>query len=94
MKQALKNAGMIGAMVISWSIYYAVSKIMVGATGSPFMAGFLLRCAALLFLTAQLLLDGNFKRLFHQGKAVLILVVIGVFGFLLDMFANLGYAHG
>ena len=94
MKVALKNAGMIGAMVISWSIYYAVSKIMVGATGSPFLAGCVLRCAALLFLTVQLLLDGNFRRLFHQGKAVLILVVIGVFGFLLDMFANLGYAHG
>ena len=94
MKSTLKNAGMIGAMVVSWSIYYAVSKVMVSATGSAFLAGFLLRGAALLFLTAQLLLDGNFSRLFHQGKAVLILVVIGVFGFLLDMFANLGYAHG
>ena len=94
MKEGLKNAGMIGAMVVSWSIYYAVSKVMVSATGSPYLAGFLLRSAALLFLTAQLLLDKNFARLFHQGKAVLILVVIGVFGFLLDLFANLGYAHG
>ena len=94
MKTSLKNAGMIGAMVVSWSIYYAVSKVLVGATGSPLLAGFLLRSAALLFLTAQLLLDGNFARLFHQGKAVVILVVIGVFGFLLDLFANLGYAHG
>ena len=94
MRTTLKSAGMIGAMVVSWSIYYAVSKVMVSATGSAFLAGFLLRGAALLFLTAQLLLDGNFSRLFHQGKAVLILVVIGVFGFLLDMFANLGYAHG
>lgn len=94
MKTGLKNASMIGAMVVSWSIYYAVSKITVGATGSAFLAGFLLRCAALVFLTAQLLLDGNFRRLFHQGKAVFILVVIGVFGFLLDLFANLGYAHG
>ena len=94
MKSTLKNAGMIGAMVVSWSIYYAVSKVMVSATGSAFLAGFLLRSAALIFLTAQLLLDKNFSRLFHQGKAVLILLVIGVFGFLLDMFANLGYAHG
>lgn len=94
MKETLKNAGMIGAMVVSWSIYYAVSKVMVSATGSPYLAGFLLRSAALIFLTAQLLLDGNFARLFHQGKAVLILLVIGVFGFLLDLFANLGYAHG
>ncbi len=94
MKERLKNAFMIGAMVVSWSIYYAVSKVMVSVTGSPYLAGFLLRSAALLFLTAQLLLDRNFARLFHQGKAVLILVVIGVFGFLLDLFANLGYAHG
>ena len=94
MKEGLKNAGMIGAMVVSWSIYYAVSKVMVSATGSPYLAGFLLRSAALLFLTVQLLLDKNFARLFHQGKAVAILVLIGVFGFLLDLFANLGYAHG
>ena len=94
MRTALKSAGMIGAMVVSWSIYYAVSKVMVNATGSAFLAGFLLRSAALLFLTVQLLLDKSFARLFHQGKAVAILLVIGVFGFLLDMFANLGYAHG
>ena len=94
MKTSLKSVGMIGAMVVAWSIYYAVSKVMVSATGSAFLAGFLLRSAALIFLTAQLLLDKSFARLFHQGKAVLILLVIGVFGFLLDMFANLGYAHG
>ena len=41
MRTGLKNAGMIGAMVVSWSIYYAVSKVLVGATGSPLLAGFL-----------------------------------------------------
>ena len=90
----LKNGFMIAAMVVSWSVYYAVSKVMVASTGSALTAGFVLRSAALIFLTAQLLLDGSFKRLFHQGKAVVILVVIGVFGFLLDLFANLGYARG
>ena len=85
---------MIGGMVLSWSIYYAVSKVLVSATGSPFLAGFLLRSSALAFLTVQLLADGNFSRLFHQGKAVRILLIIGVFGFLLDLFANLGYAGG
>ena len=85
---------MIGGMVLSWSIYYAVSKVLVSATGSPFLAGFLLRSSALVFLTVQLLADGNFSRLFHQGKAVRILLIIGVFGFLLDLFANLGYAGG
>ena len=94
MKENLKYTLMVAGMVISWSIYYAVSKIVVDVTGSPLLAGFLLRTAALVFLTIQLLADQNFSRLFHQGKAVLILLVIGVFGFLLDLFANLGYAGG
>ena len=94
MKDDLKYTLMVIGMVVSWSIYYAVSKVVVDATGSARLAGFLLRSAALVFLTIQLLADRNFSRLFHQGKAVLILVVIGVFGFLLDLFANLGYAGG
>ncbi len=94
MKEDLKYTLMVGGMILAWSIYYAVSKIMVSLTGSALLAGFLLRAAALVFLTAQLLLDRNFARLFHQGKAVLILVTIGVMGFLLDLFANLGYLGG
>ena len=94
MRDDLKYTLMVIGMVLSWSVYYAVSKIIVDATGSALLAGFLLRTAALVFLTLQLLLDKNFSRLFHQGMAVLILVVIGVFGFLLDLFANLGYAGG
>lgn len=88
------GAFLIGGMVLSWSAYYAVSKLLVDATGSPFAAGFLLRAAALVFLTVQLLLDGNFSRLFRQGKAAKILLLIGLFGFLLDLFANMGYAGG
>ena len=94
MKDALKYPLMVAGMVISWSIYYAVSKVIVSLTGSAVLAGFLLRSAALVFLTAQLLLNKSFARLFHQGKAALILLLIGVFGFLLDLFANLGYAGG
>lgn len=94
MKDGFKSGLMIGAMIISWSIYYAVSKIMVSATGSPLLAGFLLRSFALVFLTVQLLADGSFSRLLHQGKAAFILIIIGIFGFLLDLFANLGYAGG
>ena len=94
MKEDLKYTLMVIGMVVSWSVYYAVSKIVVTLTGSALLAGFLLRSAALLFLTVQLVADGSFSRLFHQGKAVRILVLIGVFGFLLDLFANLGYAEG
>ena len=94
MREDLKYTLMVAGMVVAWSIYYAVSKVTVNLTGSPLLAGFLLRSAALVFLTIQLLLNGSFARLFHQGKAVFILLLIGVFGFLLDLFANLGYAGG
>ncbi|MBE7005167.1 MAG: DMT family transporter [Ruminococcaceae bacterium] len=95
MKDSLKYPLTVGGMVVSWSIFYAVSKIVVSATGSPLLGGFLLRVAALVFLTVQLLADGSFKRLFEQrGKALAILILIGTFGFLLDLFANLGYLHG
>ena len=90
----LLNGLMIAGMVIAWAIYYAASKVMVAWTGSPALAGLLLRGAALAFLTAQLVLDGAFSRLWHQGKAVLLLCLIGAFGFLLDLFANLGYQGG
>ena len=39
MSNRLKSAGMIAGMVLSWSVYYAVSKVMVNATGSAFLAG-------------------------------------------------------
>ena len=89
-----KSAGMIVGMVVSWSLYYTFSKIAVDRTGSAFLAGFLLRAGALIFLTVQLAVDGTLRSLFRQEKAALILVSIGVFGFLLDLFANLGYAGG
>lgn len=85
---------MITGMVVSWSVYYAASKALVGATGSPLLAGFLLRSAALVFLTVQLLAEGAVGKLLRQGKGVWVLISIGVLGFLLDLFANLGYAGG
>jgi drug/metabolite transporter (DMT)-like permease len=94
MKGRFRDVGMIAGMVIAWTAYYAVSKFMVDRTGSPYATGFLLRMAALVFLTIQLAVTGGFKALFRQGKATVILVIIGVFGFLLDLFANLGYAAG
>lgn len=95
MNARLKNGFMIGGMVLSWSIYYTVSKLLVDATGSAALAGMLLRLAALIFLSIQLYGDHSFGTLLRQGKKQLItLISIGVFGFLLDLFANLGYAGG
>jgi len=85
---------MIGGMVLSWAVYYATSKWAVGVTGSPFVAGFLLRAAALVFLTAQLAAEHKLGTLVRQGKTALILLSIGVFGYLLDTFANMGLQYG
>ena len=87
------NGLMIGGMIVSWSVYYAVSKWAVDQTGSAFLAGMLLRAAALIFLTAQLLAEHKLADVFRQGRAALFLMLIGVFGYLLDMFANLGYRY-
>ena len=95
MNARLKSGFMIGGMVLSWSIYYTVSKLLVDMTGSAALSGMLLRLAALIFLTVQLYEDHTFGALLRQGKKQLItLIAIGVFGFLLDLFANLGYAGG
>lgn len=93
MNRKTVNGLCIAGMIISWAIYYAISKWAVVATNSAFLAGLLLRSAALIFLTVQLLIKHKFKKLFYQGKTALILLAIGVFGYLLDAFANVGYAH-
>ena len=95
MRAKIKSAAMMAGMVICWSLYYTFSKVLVDRTGSPFVTGLLLRAAALLFLTAQLWITGTLKTLLnHPRAAVMTLISIGVFGFLLDLFANLGYAKG
>ena len=60
MKERIRDVGMIAGMVIAWTAYYAVSKFMVDRTGSPYAAGFLLRAAALVFLSVQLAISGGF----------------------------------
>ena len=92
--KALRNPLMILGMIVSWSVFYAISKVLVDATGSAVAAGAALRLFALVFLTAQLVLDKEVRLLFHQGHTAWVLLLIGVFGFLLDLFANLGYAGG
>lgn len=94
MNRQAENGILIAGMILCWSVFYAVSKFAVDAIGSPYLAGGLLRAAALIFLTAQLFLMKKAGLLFKQGKSIWILFVIGTIGFLGDLFANLGYAKG
>ena len=94
MNRRVQNGILIGGMILCWSIFYAVSKFAVDAIGSPYLAGGLLRGAAVIFLTAQLFIMGKAGQLFKQGKTIWILFIIGTIGFLGDLFANLGYAKG
>ena len=66
---------MIAGMVVSWTAYYAASKMTVAATGSAFLAGLLLRAAAFVFLTAQLIAErhrllGHDRRVDHDDAIV------------------------
>ena len=69
MNARLKSGFMIGGMVLSWSIYYTVSKLLVDATGSAAFSGMLLRLAALIFLTVQLYEDHTFGAAASGQKA-------------------------
>ena len=84
----------IVGMIVAWTSYYLASDWAVEFTGSAFAAGMLLRAGALVFLTAYMLVRGKFAAVFRQGKTALVLIVIGVLGYMLDTFANLGFRYG
>jgi drug/metabolite transporter (DMT)-like permease len=88
-----KDSFYITGMVLAWSAYFLLSKWAVDYTQSAFVAGFLLRAAAFVILTVYLCVKKKFTRLFKTGKLALILLLIGVFGYLLDTFANIGFQH-
>jgi drug/metabolite transporter (DMT)-like permease len=89
-----KDALYITGMVLAWATYFTVSKWAVDYTQSAFVAGFVLRAAAFLCLTVYLISKKKFTGLFKTGKLALLLLIIGVFGYLLDTFANIGFKHG
>lgn len=94
-REALTNLGFMLGMILAWSMYYTVSKYAVDTFGSPFLAGLFLRVFAFLFLTAYILAKKQFSSLFKGGlRIALVLFVIGILGYLLDLFANLGFQHG
>lgn len=92
-KVKIINIICIVSMILSWSAYFITSKWMVDYTGSAFLAGFILRAFAFITLTIYLVLKKEFFAIFKMGKTALILLVIGILGYLLDAFANIGFQH-
>lgn len=80
-------------MVLVWAGYYISSKYMVGATGSPYLTGMLLRGAALVIYTIIMLISGEFKDLFKTRNTWYLLLLIGTLGFILDTCANIGFKY-
>ncbi|NCA66860.1 MAG: DMT family transporter [Clostridia bacterium] len=80
-------------MIFSWAGYFMVSKWGVNTIGSPYVTGMLLRGAALIFLTVYMLVNGKLKELFKVKSYWFILLLIGLLGFLLDTFANIGFKY-
>lgn len=84
----------IAGMIAAWTGYYLASDWAVAFTGSAFAAGMLLRAGAFVFLTVYLAVRGKLAAVFRQGKTALVLLLIGVLGYMLDAFANLGFSYG
>ncbi len=84
----------IVGMIFSWSAYYLISAWGVAFTGSPFVTGMLLRGTALIFLTIYMVVTKTFKQLLAVKKALIPLLAVGLLGFGLDTFANIGFMHG
>lgn len=93
-KDIIVDVCCIAGMIAAWTGYYLASDWAVAFTGSAFAAGMLLRAGALIFLTLYLAARGKLAAVFRQGKTALVLLLIGVLGYLLDTFANLGFAYG
>lgn len=91
MKSKLADILYITGMVLSWATYYAVSKWAVDYTSSAYLAGFLLRISAFVFLTVYIFIKREQKNLFRYGKTTFLFLLIGLLGYLLDVFANLGF---
>ncbi len=92
-KQTLINIFFVAGMALSWAGYYTISKWTVDYSGSVFFTGMVLRGAAFVALTIILLVKKEFLGLFKMGKVALILMLIGVFGFMFDTFANIGFKN-
>ncbi|MGI6214121.1 MAG: DMT family transporter [Christensenellales bacterium] len=79
-------------MALSWAAYYALSKWAVDYT-TALLAGFLLRLSAFVFLTVYIIIKKKFAELFKYGRTTFIFLLIGLLGYLLDAFANLGFSR-
>lgn len=93
-KDIVADVCCIAGMIVAWTGYYLASDWAVAFTGSAFAAGMLLRAGALIFLTVYLAARKKLGAVFRQGKTALVLLLIGVLGYMLDTFANLGFAYG
>lgn len=83
----------IFGMVMVWATYFLVSKWCVDLTGSPYVTGMVLRFVTLFVYIAIMLVCRQFKLLFKTKGVWYILIAVGTLGFLLDLFANIGFQH-
>ncbi|MCG8484796.1 MAG: EamA/RhaT family transporter, partial [Clostridia bacterium] len=76
---------------VIWSGYYVATKFSNAFGLSPFVVGIAIRFVAFILLTALMLKNGEFHKLFKVEGILWKLILIGCFGFLLDITAFLGF---
>lgn len=85
------NIFAIIGMIVAWASFYLLSKWGVVYTSSPFVAGMLIRSAAFVVLFVYIVAKGEFSDLFKIKGVWFWLLLIGLLGYLLDTFANIGF---
>ncbi len=88
-----KSSGLLLTLSLIWSLYYIFSQKLVAAVTS-FPSGFVIRVLTFFILIVISLASGQIKDLKPPpAKMMLVMVLIGLLGFLLDFTAFLGLRY-
>lgn len=85
----LKKYAALTGLSLIWAGYFLFSQTAVSEYG-VLITGFFVRLITFVLLSVILLLKGELALIFRPGKALYPLILIGVFGFLIDLTGFLG----
>lgn len=88
-----KNLSFVLLMVVSWSCYFVLCKICITMSGSPFVAGLLLRIMTFVFLSIYLRIVRGKNEIRIRLKPLLLILLTGSVAFVFDALINIGFQY-
>lgn len=88
-----KNLLSILLMVVSWSCYFILCKICITTSGSPFIAGLLLRIMTFVFLSIYWKVTRGKNKFKIEKEPLLFTILIGSVAFTFDALINVGFQY-